>query len=110
MFLGMALLRIGECENELSSAQLEMVAKIRQGFLFEVGEILGSVKEFDHLQKKLENRRLDYDAKQNKLNKSKKEKPQLEEETRAAQYKYEETYNDLFALMSRFGEREVSQV
>lgn len=103
----MALLRIGECETELSALQLELTSRIRQGFLFDISEILASVKEFTHLQKKLENRRLDYDAKQNKLTKSKKEKPALEEETRAAQYKYEETYKDLFNLMSRFGEREV---
>lgn len=81
---------------------------MRQGFLFDVSEILASVKEFDHLNKKLENRRLDYDAKRNKLNKSKKEKPQLEEEVRACQFKYEETHNDMLNLMSHFGEREVS--
>lgn len=66
-----------------------------------------SVKEFDHLKKKLENRRLDYDAKQNKLSKSKKEKPGLEEEARAAKYKYEETYSDMQSLMLRFGDKEV---
>lgn len=106
--IGVALLRVGEAQNELSTVQLELVAKVRQGFLFDVGEILTAVQDFDRLQKKLENRRLDYDAKQNKLNKSKKEKPALEEETKAAHYKYEETYNDLISLMSRFGEREVS--
>ncbi len=108
IFIGLALLRVGEAQNELSSIQMEFGTKVRQGFLFDVSEILGTVREFDHLRKKLENRRLDYDAKQNKLNKSKKEKPQLEEEARAAQFKYEETYNDLLALMSHFGEREES--
>jgi phage regulator Rha-like protein len=75
--------------------------------LFDVNELLASVKEFDYLKKKLENRRLDYDAKQNKLNKCKKEKPSLEEEMRAAQYKYEETYSDMQNLMLRFGDKEV---
>lgn len=74
--------------------------------MFDVNELLASVKEFDHLKKKLENRRLDFDAKQNKLNKSKKEKPSLEEEMRAAQYKYEETYSDMQNLMLRFGDKE----
>lgn len=108
--IGVALLRVGEAQNELSTVQLELVSKVRQGFLFDVGEILTAVQDFDRLQKKLENRRLDYDAKQNKLNKSKKEKPALEEETKAAHYKYEETYNDLISLMSRFGEREVCKI
>lgn len=107
---GMALLKVGEAQSELSTIQFELVSKLRQGFLFDVSEILTSVKEFDHLRKKLENRRLDFDAKQNKVNKSKKEKPVMEEEARAAQFKYEETYNDLLGLMSRFGEREVSQL
>ena len=72
-----------------------------------MNELLASVKEFEYLKKKLENRRLDYDAKQNKLNKCKKEKPSLEEEMRAAQYKYEETYSDMQNLMLRFGDKEV---
>ncbi|KAJ3345683.1 hypothetical protein HDU91_007268, partial [Kappamyces sp. JEL0680] len=48
-------------------------------------------KEYEKLVAKLENRRLDFDAKLNKVQKSKKENTALEEETRAAQAKYEET-------------------
>jgi hypothetical protein len=48
----------------------------------------------------LESRRLDYDAKLSRVQKSKKEKPELEEELRAAQYKYEETVHELEAKMS----------
>lgn len=65
------------------------------------------MKEYSSLKKKLENRRLDYDAKQNKLNKSKKEKPALEAEVNAAQTKYNETLSDLQILMSSFAEKEV---
>lgn len=101
-------MKIGEAENDLSTVQLELASKLRQGFLFDVGELLASVKEFEQLKKKLENRRLDYDAKRNKLGKSKKEKPALEEEVRACQFKYEETYNELLSLMGRFGEKEES--
>lgn len=105
---GFALLRVGEAQNDIGAAQLDYVTKMRQGLLFEVAEILGTVKEFEHLKKKLDNRRLDYDARQNKLSKSKKEKPALEEEVRACQFKYEETHNDMLGLMMRFGEREES--
>jgi hypothetical protein len=37
------------------------------------------LKEYDKLNLKLENRRLDFDAKMNLLSKSKKESPKLEE-------------------------------
>ena len=67
------------------------------------------MKDYDALRKKLENRRLDYDAKLNKFNKSKKEKPGLEEEMKTAQKKYNETLADLESLMSTFAEREVGK-
>ena len=65
-----------------------------------------SMKDYDSLKKKLENRRLDYDAKLNRYNKSKKEKPGLEEEMKTAQKKYDETMQDVEELMSTFAERE----
>lgn len=66
-----------------------------------------SMKDYESLRKKLENRRLDYDAKMNKLMKSKKEKPGLEEETRTAEKKYNETLGNVEDLMKTFAEREV---
>jgi hypothetical protein len=61
------------------------------------------------LKGKLENRRLDYDAKLNRLQKSKKEKPELDEEMRVAQQKYEETLGELEQLMISLNDREVKQ-
>lgn len=66
-----------------------------------------SMNDYATLKKKLESRRLDYDAKLNRLSKSKKEKPGLEEEMKTAQKKYHETLNDVENLMSTFAEREV---
>ena len=74
----------------------------------EIMALQTSMKDYSQLKKKLENRRLDYDAKLNKLNKSKKEKPGLGEEMNTAQAKYNETLADVEALMSTFAEREVS--
>jgi chromosome segregation ATPase len=73
----------------------------------EIMALQTSMKDYSQLKKKLENRRLDYDAKLNKLNKSKKEKPGLGEEMNTAQAKYNETLADVEALMSTFAEREV---
>lgn len=56
---------------------------------------------------KLENRRLDYDAKLNRLQKSKKEDPILEEEMRIAHKKYEESLAAAEDLMLSLNEREV---
>lgn len=57
----------------------------------ELSEALEGHKEYKNLASKLENRRLDFDSKLNKVQKSKKENSSLEEETRAAQAKYEES-------------------
>lgn len=65
-----------------------------------------TMKNYASLKKKLENRRLDYDAKLNRYSKSKKEKPGLEEEMKIAQTKYNETLQDVEELMSTFAERE----
>lgn len=69
-----------------------------------------SMKDYAALKKKLEMRRLDYDAKLNKLNKSKKEKPGLEEEMKTAQKKYQETLGDVEELMATFAQREARQL
>lgn len=73
----------------------------------EIMALHASMKDYAALKKKLEMRRLDYDAKLNKLNKSKKEKPGLEEEMKTAQKKYHETLNDVEELMATFAQREV---
>jgi len=61
-----------------------------------------------HLKKKLENRRLDYDAKRTNLQKSKKEdKSELENEVNNAKNKYEETISTLRDLMLKVSANEV---
>ncbi|KAI9143861.1 hypothetical protein BKA69DRAFT_1122898 [Paraphysoderma sedebokerense] len=91
---GAALMAIGEVEEKLAGIQTEYLSKIRSGYLAHLEGYISEMKEYSHLKKKLENRRLDYDAKLNKVQKSKKEKLNLEEEMRMAQAKYEETLQD----------------
>jgi hypothetical protein len=62
-----------------------------EGYLLTIHDTLEGHKEYSKLETKLENRRLDFDAKLNKVQKSKKENSVLEEETRVCQSKYEET-------------------
>ena len=66
-------------------------------------------KEYDSLRKKLTSRRLDYDSKLNRLNKAKKEKPELEQEMQAARMKYEDTEHDLIQKMAYLQEFEVKK-
>lgn len=61
------------------------------------------------LKKKLESRRLDYDAKLGKVQKAKKERPDLEQDMQAAKTKYEDTEADLRNRMIAFVESEVSE-
>lgn len=61
--------------------------------------LLNETKEFERLRKKLKNRRLDYDANNNKLQKSKKEDPALEENVKNTKLKYEETLQKLEGMM-----------
>lgn len=58
----------------------------------------------------MESRRLDYDAKVNRLQKSKKEKPEWDEEMRVSQTKYEETLADLEKIMISLNTREEEQL
>lgn len=68
--------------------------------------LLNETTEFEHLRKKLKNRRLDFDANSNKLQKSKKEDPALEESVKTTQYKYEETLKKLEDMMVSVSVRE----
>jgi chromosome segregation ATPase len=58
------------------------------------------MKEYQTLQKKLQSRRQDYDAKLAKVQKAKKEKPEWEEEMQAAKAKYEETRENVLNLIA----------
>ena len=61
-------------------------------------------------RKKLENRRLAYDAALAKMQKAKKDDFRVEEELRAQKAKYEETSEDVFRRMQDIKEGEVDSV
>lgn len=84
--------------------------KVKETYLNKLDNILEDQQEYEYLKKKLENRRLDFDAKLNQVQKAKKEKPQLEEETRSAQSKYEETLTKLSNKMIEINTTEEEQL
>ncbi|KAJ3413535.1 hypothetical protein HDV05_007836 [Chytridiales sp. JEL 0842] len=96
---GKCLVRCGEAHEEVGSLQNEFAGVVQAGFGGELGRVLSDFKEYTRLKTKMENRRLDFDAKLNRIQKSKKENTVLEEETRVAQVKYEETMEALTEKM-----------
>lgn len=103
---GKVLQKVSESQELLNVCQNFFVESLKRDLLFEYSTLNESLKEHATLKKKLEFRRLDYDAKSNKLSKATKPKPRLEEETKEAKEKYEQTLNDLEEKMSSYGSLE----
>jgi len=68
------------------------------------------MKEYQAARKKLEARRLAYDASLAKMQKAKKEDFRFEEELRAQKAKYEESSEDVYRRMEDIKEAEVESV
>ncbi|GBB91795.1 hypothetical protein RclHR1_19190005 [Rhizophagus clarus] len=107
---GMGLVRFGNANEKIAKAQMEYVSRVRDDFLFGLASSIEEFKQYQQLKRKLESRRLDYDAKLNKVQKSKKEKPELEEEMRAAKEKYEVTMEDINNKMLALNDSEDQHV
>ncbi|RHZ47942.1 hypothetical protein Glove_564g51 [Diversispora epigaea] len=103
---GEALVNCGSANEKIAELQLEFVSRVREEFIEGVEASIGDLKQYQNLKRKLESRRLDYDAKLNKVQKSKKEKPELEEELRAAKEKYDDTTDELCTKMQSINDSE----
>ena len=68
------------------------------------------MKEYQAARKKLETRRLAYDASLAKMQKAKKEDFRVEEDLRSQKAKYEETSDDVYRRMQDIKESEVDSV
>jgi hypothetical protein len=68
------------------------------------------LKDYQGARKRLENRRLAYDAATTKLQKSKREDGRLEEDLRAQKMKYEESNEDVLRRMLDIREAEADSV
>ncbi|KAI9204039.1 uncharacterized protein BJ171DRAFT_582415 [Polychytrium aggregatum] len=88
---GNVLIRVGEAYEQLAGTQMDFMNRVHESYRYHLQNVLEDIKEYQNQKRKLENRRLDFDAKLNKLQRSKKDIPHLEEEVRLAQAKYEES-------------------
>ncbi|KAJ3117582.1 hypothetical protein HK098_006149 [Nowakowskiella sp. JEL0407] len=107
---GNTLIKVGECHERLGQNQSEYVADISSGYVNRLSLILYDMKEFYSLKKKMDNRRLDFDAKQNRAQKSKKESMDLYEDVNTAKIKYEESLSDVTQRMVRLNDNEDEQL
>jgi hypothetical protein len=71
---------------------------------------LAQMKEYQNARKKLETRRLAYDASLAKVQKAKKEDFRVEEELRAQKAKYDESSEDVYRRMQDIKESEVDMI
>ncbi|KAI9009780.1 hypothetical protein BC832DRAFT_538812 [Gaertneriomyces semiglobifer] len=107
---GRSLVKFGETHAKIADAQVDYTSAIRDTYVNTISRILHETKEYTQLKAKLERRRLDFDAKLNRVHKSRKENPQLEEETRVAQAKYEESLLDVTNKMIDLNSNEDEQL
>ena len=107
---GNALTKASAVYSEAGKAQAQLAEQLIGGFLAEINGACASHKDFEKLESKLSNRRLDYDAKLNKVQKSKKEDTKLEEEARVAQEKYVETLEAVTEQMIALNSQDEDQL
>lgn len=106
---GNALINFGQAQSKLADCQDDFANSMKYDYLDKLEEGMNQFKEYQSLRKKLESRRLDYDAKLARLQKSKKEKPELEQEMQAAKMKYEEAEYDVIQKLASLQEFEVRE-
>jgi cell shape-determining protein MreC len=105
--IGIATVNFGQAQSKLANFQEEYAESMRNEYIEKLDEGLQQFKEYQALRKKLESRRLDYDSKLSRLQKSKKENPGLEQELQAAKMKFEDSEYDVIQKMASLQEFEV---
>lgn len=125
---GSCLVGLGRTNERIARIQENYVAKATSTWLESLERSLAQMKEYqvrsstEHLmtasetdrvqaaRKKLENRRLAYDASLAKMQKAKREDFRVEEELRSQKAKYEESSEDVYRRMQDIKEAEVDSV
>ncbi|GKT80272.1 BAR domain-containing protein [Colletotrichum tofieldiae] len=90
--------------------QENYASEVTDNWLVSVERSLAMMKEYQAARKKLESRRLAYDASISKMQKAKREDFRLEEELRTARAKYEEAGEDVMRRMQDIKDAEADNV
>ncbi|KAK7906398.1 BAR domain-containing protein [Apiospora marii] len=107
---GNCLIVMGRANESIAGIQENYSAQATAYWLESLERSLAMMKEYQVARKKLENRRLAYDASTTKVQKAKREDFRLEDELRAAKAKYEESSEDVFRRMQDIKEVETETV
>lgn len=107
---GQCLMSMGRTNERIGRIQETYVANATASWLESLERSLAQMKEYQAARKKLENRRLAYDASLAKMQKAKKEDFRVEEELRSQKAKYEETSEDVYRRMQDIKEAEADSI
>ncbi|KAI0398096.1 BAR-domain-containing protein [Xylariaceae sp. FL0594] len=107
---GTCLIAMGRANERIAGIQESYVAHATSYWLEGLERSLVMMKEYQSARKKLEHRRLTYDASVTKMQKAKREDFRLEDELRTAKAKYEETSEDVYRRMLDIKEAEADSV
>lgn len=107
---GSCLVAMGRSNEALARIQDRYIAKATSSWLEPLERSLAQMKEYTAARKKLDARRLAYDASLSKMQKAKREDFRVEEELRAQKAKFEESTEDVFRRMQDIQEAEAESV
>ena len=97
--LGRRLVALGRSDQDLARLQKHYGSRITASWLQSIERSLTQLKEFTVARKRLESRRLAFDAAQAKGQKSRKDDFRTEEEVRLQKVKYEEASEEVYRRM-----------
>lgn len=101
---------MGRANERIGRVQESYVQTATSSWLESLERSLAQMKEYQASRKKLDQRRLAYDASLSKLQKAKKEDFRVEEELRSQKAKYEESSEDVLRRMQDIKESEAESV
>lgn len=107
---GNCLIAMGRANERVSAIQETFVSEATTTWLESLERSLAMMKEYQASRKKLESRRLAYDASITKVQKAKRDDFRLEEELRSSKAKYEESSEDVVRRMQDIRDVEAESV
>ncbi|KAI9862966.1 MAG: hypothetical protein M1813_004139 [Trichoglossum hirsutum] len=107
---GSCLMGMGHANERIARLQETFIQNATSSWLESLERSLAQMKEYQAARKKLEQRRLAYDASLSKMQKAKKEDFRFEEELRSQRAKYEESNDDVLRRMEDIKDAEVESV
>ncbi|KAI0199436.1 BAR domain-containing protein [Astrocystis sublimbata] len=107
---GNCLIGMGRANERIAGLQETYISHATSYWLEGLERSLAMMKEYQSARKKLESRRLTYEANVTKTQKAKREDFRLEDELRASKAKYEESSEDVHRRMMDIKEAEADSV